>query len=39
LKAVEKQEVGGKGVRNSNGRGCTNKSKVYSQWGYIKKTL
>jgi hypothetical protein len=31
--------VGGKGVRENNGRGWTAQSKVYSQWAYIEKTL
>jgi hypothetical protein len=31
--------VGGKGVRESNGRGWTDQSKIISQQGYIKKPL
>jgi hypothetical protein len=27
------------GVRESNGRGWTDQSKLYSQWGYIEKPL
>jgi hypothetical protein len=38
LKAVE-WEVEEKGVREHNGRGWTDQSKVYSQQGYIEKLL
>jgi hypothetical protein len=40
LKAGGKMgEMGGKGLRESNGRGLTDQSKIYSQWGYIEKPL
>jgi hypothetical protein len=39
LKAVEKWGVGGKGVRESNGRGCTEQNKIYLQQGCIEKLL
>jgi hypothetical protein len=31
--------VGGKGVREHNGRGWMDQSKVYPQWGYTEKPL
>jgi hypothetical protein len=39
LEAVEKQGVGVKGIRESNGRDWMEQSKVYSQQGYIEKPL
>jgi hypothetical protein len=30
---------GSEGVKGNNGRGLMNQSKVYSQWGYIKRPL
>jgi hypothetical protein len=39
LKAVEKQGLGGKGLKESNGSGLMDQSKVYSQWAYIEISL
>jgi hypothetical protein len=39
LKAVEKWWVGGKGVRESNGRGSIDQSKVYPQWAFLETPL
>jgi hypothetical protein len=39
LKAAEKWGVGGKVVRESNGWGWTDQSKVYPQWGHIETPL
>jgi hypothetical protein len=39
LKAVEKQEVGGKGVRESIPRHWTDQSKPHPQWAYIETPL
>jgi hypothetical protein len=38
MKIVEYWEVGGKGVRESNGKGRTDQRKVYPQQGDIDKT-
>jgi hypothetical protein len=39
LKAIEKCGMRGKRVRESNGKGLADQSKVYSQQGYIEKPL
>jgi hypothetical protein len=39
LKTVEKQKVGGKGVRENNGRGRTDQNKAHPQWAYIETSL
>jgi hypothetical protein len=36
---LSKIGVGGKGVRESNGRGWTDQSKIYPQWAYIETPL
>jgi hypothetical protein len=38
LKKKENWGLGGKGVRESNGRVRTDQSKIHSQCGYIKKS-
>jgi hypothetical protein len=34
---VQKWGVGGKGVRESNGRGCMEQNKIYPHQGYTEK--